>query len=111
LKVSFEALRLRQGDKENYGVAATLTNIGLVYYKMRNYRKALSYYRESEEIKLRINDTYSFDRLLVNMGLCHVWLKEFPTAIKLFDRANLLSNNNQNIRMELKYGMAMCNYF
>jgi tetratricopeptide (TPR) repeat protein len=88
----------------------TLNNIGLVYYQIENFRKAISYYQEAEKLKLRIKDTYDLDRLLTNIGLCYMYLNEFETATEFFNRALLLCDNDQNITMETQFGMAICNY-
>ncbi|MBK7650944.1 MAG: tetratricopeptide repeat protein [Flammeovirgaceae bacterium] len=47
-------IRESEGDKRSIGTAQN--NIGLVYFKLRNFEKALEYYLNSLAYKRELND-------------------------------------------------------
>ena len=70
----------------------TLNNIGLVYYKLEDYDKALNYYEQSLSMR---NERNSEDAItLINMSLCHAYKSNFPLA-KDFVRQALDHCNNE----------------
>lgn len=87
LRVNFQALVLREEDKDNAGISISYNNIGLVYFKLRNYEKALEFYNRSLKIKRDISDSLDIDRLLINIGLCYDQLGRYQEAQDSFIEA------------------------
>jgi hypothetical protein len=59
-------------------IGMVLGNIGITYYKLKDYRKALVYFLESYTIK-KATGTLGFDTPL-NLSLCHFQLNEHKRA-------------------------------
>ena len=59
-------------------IATSLSNIGLVYYKLKDYEKALNYFNESRKVKDLMNEIDYASRM--NMSLCYSYLGDFVKA-------------------------------
>ncbi|MBT1705320.1 tetratricopeptide repeat protein [Chryseosolibacter indicus] len=80
----------------DYDIA--LNNIGLTYYKLRDYKKALSYYRQCIDAKIKLQDYFDLDRALINIGLCYRNLNDFSKAKYYVDSAfNVCKTNCSDI--------------
>jgi signal transduction histidine kinase len=82
LQLHFECLELREKDGNPDDIGASLNNIGLVYYKLNNFEKALEYYKRILDESYRVSFK---DILLINIGLCYNELRDFSTARKFID--------------------------
>jgi tetratricopeptide (TPR) repeat protein len=82
LMVNFECLVLHEREGNCEEIAVILHNIGVVYYKLENYEKALEYYKRTLDQSYQISFK---DVVLVNMGLCYSYLDDFSTAKKFID--------------------------
>ena len=58
----------------------TLNNIGVVYFKLRNYEQAIKYYTRSLDLKQNDVAAVDLDMLLINLGLCYNQIKNFDKA-------------------------------
>lgn len=81
LEILFESVDFF--DKHNYPVRKSyaLNNIGLVYFRMENYSKALGYFIQSLALRRSNQDTYDIPLLLNNIALCYSRLGEYRRAI------------------------------
>lgn len=89
LYYNFELLRATEQDKENVERSFAFTNIGVVYYKLTNFEKALQYYTralETADVKLPVNQ-YHITNTLLNISLCYSHLKNFSSAKNSFKKA------------------------
>ncbi|HYF71096.1 MAG TPA: tetratricopeptide repeat protein [Ohtaekwangia sp.] len=79
LRCLLEAIELREtNDGLNLGVL--YSNLGLVYYKLRNFKKALAYYELSSTIEL---EDFQGDAILsINKGLASAQNKKFCEALE-----------------------------
>lgn len=82
LKYNFDALTLAEKEGNKPWATNVLTNIGLVYYKLNDPKRALDFYEKALNIKRQGNDKYSLDRLLINMSLCYNNLGKYSEAKK-----------------------------
>src|SRR5258706_9896605 len=80
LQYHFEGLVLREKEGNGESIGITLTNIGLVYYKLKNFENALEYYKRVLDQPVNFKD-----RLLINIGLCYNELGDYSAAIKFID--------------------------
>lgn len=112
LEVNFQALVLREQDKDLSEISISLNNIGVVYFKLRNYDKALEFYQRSLELKRRANDHYDLDRLLINIGLCYNQLRDFVNANKYFKDAfdECRGHCSPQILMEGAFGLGVASF-
>lgn len=81
LKLHFESLKDLSSER-NDDQKITLNNIGLVFFKLKNYNKALEFYNKSLALQNRSNDQSELDRILINIGLCYNELRQFEKAQK-----------------------------
>lgn len=65
--------------------------IGLYYYDMKNYRKAIEYYNEAIQID---NSLFNKSNLYNHIGKTYVRLKDYPTALSQFQKGlSILSSS------------------
>lgn len=85
LKYHFQSLQIRerQGDVGSIGIS--LANIGLVYYKMKDYHKALFFYKKSLTLKNKVKSDIGIT--LVNISLCYSYINDFKNAKEYIERA------------------------
>lgn len=81
----FEALNFNTGD--TISIITTYHNVGLVYYKLKQYTKALDYFSFCFQLKKTVKDDYDLDALLINMGLCYAYLNKFTEGILSIEKA------------------------
>lgn len=79
LRYNFELLKITEQDNDSLEMSYVLSNIGLIYYKLANHKKALQYYHRSLDVKSSL-DKYPRTSTLVNMSLCYTVLGDFPRA-------------------------------
>jgi tetratricopeptide (TPR) repeat protein len=78
LKYFFKAYTLAKQANQMEHQAISLKNIGVVYYKLKDYRKALPFMIEGEKVSDRLqNEDYMSS---MNISLCYTHLKDFPNA-------------------------------
>ena len=53
LKYLFESLELKKIDGDKFEISVALHNIGLVYYKLDDSDKALKYYQEALNLRMK----------------------------------------------------------
>jgi tetratricopeptide (TPR) repeat protein len=78
-RYNFELLKITEQDNDSVEMSYALSNIGLIYYKLANHKKALQYYHRSLDVKSPL-DKYPRTSTLVNMSLCYTVLGDFPRA-------------------------------
>jgi Tfp pilus assembly protein PilF len=64
--------------KDTVMITRVLNNIGLVYYKLSNYDKAIEYYKLG--ISFPIKDSSSLMTYYMNLGLCHAHKGQLDSA-------------------------------
>ena len=79
-----EALRLFRELKDTRGEAATLMNLGITYFTMKDYTAASNYFLQSEKLYIKNNEPEKVD--IVTYLNANVFLqKNYPfAAIKIF---------------------------
>ncbi len=95
LRYNFEALEIRRKYAKPSFVAATLNNIGLVYYKLRDYSKAVEYYTYSlNEYASEAGNDELVNSELVNMSLAYAYLGESNKADSIIGSVRLRCGSN-----------------
>ena len=71
-------------DKTGYlkGLGRASLMIGNIYYGMNRYRKALEYYRKTLDAARRINNRFGMAVAYQNIGICHLYLKDYDKAVE-----------------------------
>ncbi|MDZ4714628.1 MAG: tetratricopeptide repeat protein [Cytophagales bacterium] len=100
-----ESLSMRRAEGDANEIAVTLNNIGVLYYKVGDYRLALQNYKEA----LRIDTKGHRVIVLGNIGLCYAHLKEYDSALFYLDNNLILAENekrtNDILRAEFGLGL------
>lgn len=83
LEFHFQNLVLREETGDHVSIRESLNNIGVVYFKLRNYQKALEYYLLAiDHDNKDVNSSFR-DQLLINTALCYNQLHNFKEARRL----------------------------
>jgi signal transduction histidine kinase len=79
---------------------------------LKNYERALDYYQKSLQLKNEAKDNYDKDRLLINIGLCYIHLKDFKKSLDAFDQAFKMCQNEcaDQIKIEGEGGLGVAYY-
>jgi tetratricopeptide (TPR) repeat protein len=92
---NFQALEIRRKYAKPSFVAATLNNIGLVYYKLRDYRKAVEYYTYSlHEYASEEGNDELVNSERVNMSLGYAYLGQLYKADSIINVFRRSCGNN-----------------
>ena len=94
LKYHFESLVIREGNQSEMSIS--YSNIGLVYYKLRDFEQALQYFLRALESKREANDFYDIEDCLINIGSCYNALSENQKALEYLNEALAYCQDNCN---------------
>ncbi|MBD3409120.1 MAG: PAS domain S-box protein, partial [Ignavibacteriales bacterium] len=75
-------LQIREEIKDSVGLGNSYNNIGLVYYHLANYEKALEYFNRSAAIKGAVNNIPGLARACSNMGLVHFQRGDYEKTLE-----------------------------
>lgn len=107
-------LDLFEPDEDMAEASTIFNNIGFVYFKLEDMKKALFYFEKSLALKEAINNTFDFDKVLVNISSCQAYLKNYPAAKKYNDRARSLCEGSCSkeiiARFEINLGLISQGY-
>lgn len=81
----FDAMKF--GNATWLDSARYFNNIGLIYYKMKNYDKAILFYEDGFELYKKNDDKCYAERLLINLSLCYAYKADFLKAKACLDQA------------------------
>jgi signal transduction histidine kinase len=87
-------LREEEGDKGS--IKTSLNNIGMVFYNLKDFDKAIQNYLKASEISKEINEYSGLDAIYLNLGLSFNQIGKFDEAIKYFDEAFKLCGDKCN---------------
>jgi signal transduction histidine kinase len=94
LMYSFKSLEVREREGNMKEIAIALENIGVVYYKLGDLSQALDFYNRALAAKRKLEDQDNLPRLFINLALCHVYLRNFPSAEDYVNQAFDLCGSN-----------------
>ncbi|MFN8347764.1 MAG: ATP-binding protein [Spirosomataceae bacterium] len=82
LDITLKALRIAEKDGNITEIATCLNNIGGIYYELKDFSKALSYYKQSEKKYEIIRDWQGVLRAQINIGGAYERLNQLDSAIQ-----------------------------
>ncbi len=82
------------GNRQGEGIS--LGNLGLAYYSLGEYRKAIEYHEQSLEIKREIGDRQGEGASLGNLGIAYYSLGEYRKAIEYHEQSLEISREIGN---------------
>lgn len=80
LQYYFESLSIRRSMADTASQLVVMRNVALVYYKLKNYRKALNMFIDNVRMHEKLGYFDDHDILLLNIAHCHAYLNEFDSA-------------------------------
>lgn len=101
------ALKLNRKTNDVKLEAVALNNIGLIYYKLQNSRKAIRYFTQCIEQSLRLQEQLFAQRALLNMALSYTALNKTDSAKHTVLRALQLCGSNCDARVLMESSFAM----
>jgi tetratricopeptide (TPR) repeat protein len=109
LKSNFESLTVNEKRSNQEGIGISLNNIGLVYFKLRNFDESIKYYKKSLDIKKRSGSTFDLDRLYINMALCFNQLEDYEAAEESINNAFSICGEkcSDDILIEAEHGLGV----
>ena len=82
----FESLSLREKNGDAFEIGMTLGNVGFVYFLLKDYDKALSFFGRAREFQLKL-DKPDLDVVLLNISACYIYKRQFDLARNYIDEA------------------------
>lgn len=83
----FESLELRILARDTSAQVIVLTNIGIVYYKLKDYERALQLFLRCHDLQLKTGDFYDADQLMLNAGHASAYLGQHSNALAHVEKA------------------------
>lgn len=112
LQYYFRNIEYLKISKDTSLTAATLSNIGLLYYKLDDFKKALSYYMQCLDVRLKSKKKTELDRLYINIGLAQLKIRNFSEAEKFVSKGlGICKDDCQDyIQVEGLFALGMINF-
>ena len=92
------ALELYEELGERSGVARATGSIGLVYWSLSEYRKALEYYTRALELHEELGNRSEVASVTGNIGNVYQYLGEYGNSLEYFARAIALYSHESGLR-------------
>ncbi len=73
---------IRRAISDRQGIGNTLNNIGIVYYRIGQYQRALQYYKRALAIHREIGDKMGENDDLTNIAVVYRKLRQYQTALE-----------------------------
>ena len=102
LRLWQQALKMYREIKDRQGEAAALGNIGLVYYSLRDYVKAISYLEQYLTIAREIKDRQGEINTLNNLGHAYKSIGNYAKAIEYYKKYLLIAKEIKDDKAEEK---------
>ncbi|CAM4191438.1 tetratricopeptide repeat protein [Zobellia roscoffensis] len=79
-----KAMRIRQENNDRIGAARLIYNKGLVYFNESDYARANDNNRKAYEVFEQAKDSFLMAKMLNSIGINHMYLSQYPEAIKSY---------------------------
>ncbi len=100
IEISFKTLENFEKGKNNKGIIASLSNIGLLHETLNNYQQSLSYYKKAIQHIDQHNIKYNKSYLYGNMGIVYKNLNRLDSTLYFYRKSeyeNSLAQNNRGL--------------
>lgn len=92
-----KTLTLYEIAEEKTGISNTLNNIGSIYGKINDWKKALEYYQSSLKIDEELKDTIRMICSYNNIGTLYFKVKDYDQSLEFYNQAINLRQSKDNI--------------
>lgn len=82
------------GLEDKKDISVIKENIGVLYFDLRNYRRAIIYLQSAEKLLEKSRDTVKLSRLYSNLGIAYMRIDSLNKAADYHLRASALANKN-----------------
>ncbi len=86
IKIYLEALQLAERGKDEYKKSEIFNNLGITYFYLRNFDKALEFFNKALDLKTEDHNT-KIASTLHNIGMIYKNKGDFSTAIEYYNKA------------------------
>jgi signal transduction histidine kinase/Tfp pilus assembly protein PilF len=86
LKYHFESLALREKEGNQIEISVSVNNIGLVYFQLGDFSKAIIYFNRAKAIE-EARDNSEIEGTYTNLGLAYLRLGKLNNALDNFNKA------------------------
>ena len=91
LKNHYASLKIKKEIGDKYGIAASLNNIGTVYYYQKNYTAALENYLHALDLRREIEDKNGIATSYSNIGSAYIYMGKVKEGKSYQEKALMLS--------------------
>ncbi|HYF71091.1 MAG TPA: tetratricopeptide repeat protein [Ohtaekwangia sp.] len=110
LKSFFSATRLLRSD-ESIRLSNLQNNIGVVFYKLGNNRKAITYFEDALEIRKKEGSHSDTQTLLINIGLAYSQLRDYEQARNYINRGLISCKINcEQIKIQGEFALGLTEF-
>ena len=89
LDLFLESIPIFEAANSLSGVAEALNNIGLMYFDMHEYDRALDYHRQSLAMRIKSKDGLGTSGSFTNIGDVYLAKEDYETALEYYDKSLL----------------------
>lgn len=82
-----ESISIFEAAKSQNGIAGALNNIGLMYYDMEEYQRAMEYHKRALNLRRVSGDGLGVSGSLTNIGDIHMAREEYDIALNYYERS------------------------
>lgn len=107
LRLNFECLDYVKKRNDKVAISYSANNIGLVYYNLKNFNKAIQYFSKSIRLKQEANSTVDLAMTYMNLALACTGKGNFILAKKYAKHARTIGKNDRLDQVLLDYDLCM----
>jgi len=103
---NFESLQMKQREYDTAGISISLNNIGYIYYKLKDFNRALRYFNNSLAAKSSVGMNEYKASVLINIGLCCSNTGRYRDAIDYVNQGLSVKEDPHRQGLEIDGAMA-----
>ena len=106
LEILYDLQKKEPEDRDYYSqqIAIISTNIGVIYYHLEKYHKAIDYYRKSIPYFQEPDNASWLGQVINNIGVCYLALKKYDSAGYYYNKAlDIFKNENSEKNISMAY--------
>lgn len=106
-----EALKIAKETNDKQSMASSYNNIGIAYYRMDNYSKAIEYYLKNVRIQEELGNKGKLGRVYLNIGICFLAIENYDKAEEYYNKALEIANETGDERRKPSLYISLGNLY